>query len=226
MDTLSEMMTAISTEETAVDTAAQALTHQQTMYRTALANAGSDLQRDALREQYEPALTRAEREAGMAADQAMATVRRALDLAGTVNEPALPAEHQATAANLREFIREDAASLPLSDLVTRVRTAVAMGDQPRQWLYHRYLRSRLSALTDVEQMDAEESINELYRLRGRIGESLRDKRMEPLVPRANALSAKASPLRSKARARRDAERLASASFLPVGAVRVPAGVGE
>jgi hypothetical protein len=47
---------------------------------------------------------------------------------------------------LREFVREDAATLPLRELVDRVEAALRVGGKPELYLWQRGVRARLAAL--------------------------------------------------------------------------------
>lgn len=115
-----------------------------------------------------------------------------------------------TAASARQvFIKEDAESLPVADLVTRCRIALTSGDKPTAYLLARYVGQRVAAADKAgtegrqPEMDGDER-----RLLGDLVRELRAKVQGPegakKVEAAKALQSKALELRSRTRAAYDA----------------------
>jgi len=140
--------------------------------------------------------------AAVAADAAgragEANARRALaQLAG--DRVALPPAAMPAAAQLAPLVERDAERLPLPKLAAEVRAAVIAGDVPAMYLWHRALAPRLAAApAGVEHPDDSAARAELGRLRGQIGDKLRDTANDPLRAQAAELLDRAGTTRAAA----------------------------
>jgi len=154
--------------------------------------------------------------AGRAADS---NARRALaQLAG--DRIALPPAAMPAAAALAPLIERDAERLPLRHVAAEVRAAVVAGDPAAQYCWHRALGPRLGVRpAGVEHPDDARARAELGRLRGQIGDRLRDATNDPLRAAAAELLERAGTTR--AAAGRGRQSLAGPVKTMSGATKVP-----
>jgi len=136
-----------------------------------------------------PGLESAEAAALRAATIASANARLVLSQTRSAGVTlASPAEYVEAEAR-RAFVSEDAASRPLAEIRDMVSQAIAVGDRPAMWLWHRYATSRVC--TEDPSRDglpgAGQAREAVRRMLHQIADQLRDRSMDPVKQRADAV---------------------------------------
>jgi hypothetical protein len=202
--TLDEMQSSLAGDIARVEQAGTELYSAQSMYNrlTLRQNFSTNEAHQASFKEYEPGLAAVE-------DKALAVITAATRNAYEVKDATLKGQttltesEEAAAAVKREFIKEDATSLPYPAMLERIQSAVMNNDRPAMWLYLRYGRMRLanSGADDplITDMGAKTAI---YTALAEIESKLVDSRVKAVHDKAQALLGKAGELDRKARKRR------------------------
>jgi len=140
-----------------------------------------------------PALESAELEAVAVAREARSNAVAIRSQLATTEIPTLSPGDMAQAGHIATLIETDAARLALSQLVVEVKAALASGDKPRLYCWHRALAARLANPSTLDRL-ASDMTSQLNTARFQMAEKLRDRSGEPLRDRANILIDKAHTL--------------------------------
>jgi len=98
---------------------------------------------------------------------------------------------EARAATLQALVRDDAASLPLAEVATQVRTAMVLGDRPLIYVWLKGARARVA----VEEAKAGTRVTgELPMLLSQAAEILKDVSLDPIREEVKDLAANAVDL--------------------------------
>ncbi len=166
----------------------------------------ADNVRDALLDEYEATMTKAEQDAAKAADIADANARQVIDQLASSRTVLTPSE-TVTAAARRDFVTEDVNSGSLEDLIAALRDALMTEDRADLWLYQRYLPARIKA-SDSSWADtaSADDVDTLRRLLREAGDRLRNTSLDPLRKRAGDVLSRAGKVERNALKRERASR--------------------
>jgi len=147
---------------------------------------------------HRPELEAAATAAATAARAADHNARQILSQIGA-DRPALPAAMRGAAAELAPLVEADAARLPLPQLATEFRAAVAAGDGPAMWVWSRAVAPRIANRpAGVEHPTDAKARADLVRLTSQTRDALRDTTNDPIRAQADRVLERASATRAAA----------------------------
>ncbi len=164
-----------------------------------------------------PALEDAELEAVAVAREARSAAVAIRSQVASTEIPTLSPGDMAQAGRIQGLIELDASRLALTQLIVEAKAALASGDGPRCYVWHRALGARLANPSTLDKLNADATA-QLRTARLQMADKLRDKSGGPARDRANLLLDKAFAL--EARAARRGREVAQAKQMKVEG-RVP-----
>ena len=211
MLTLAEIVAQLTADESTLGRLAASLTTAQRSYETATDRRyySTEEAHAASFAEHLPAVQAVEAEVARGAGGIRARAREAIALTER-QQPTLTDAEQAAAAMRREFVREDAETLPLDQLLERIQGVMLLDDRPGMYLYGRYARMRLGrgegdgAPLDNRQGNAKGAIAAAV---AEIDKRLRGGEVRAVYERALALLGKAGDLEAKAEKREREKRV-------------------
>jgi len=153
-----------------------------------------------------PALEEAERLAVATARAARSSTIAIRDQVASTEIPTLTRADMEAAGHIAGLIETDSARMALRQLIVEVKAALASGDKPRMYVWHRALGARLSAPSVLDRLDSE-ATTQLNTARRQMAEKLRDRSGDPIRDRTTILIDRAHTLEVRASLRaREVER--------------------
>jgi hypothetical protein len=190
--TTKQLEAALNAEAARLDRVEANLAETRRQYQVTLNGDAGEAVREAMAEEFEPTLAKAEADAAAAAGIAAANANLVIDQL-SANRPALSDAETALANNRREFVKEDVEEATIPDLIDSLRHALMTEDRPGLYLYTRYLPKRLQtpASSDWGDTTSSDDVDTLRSLLREAQGKLRDTSLDPIQKRAAEIRSRA-----------------------------------